>query len=230
MQVILGPIVGIALGYVGARLLDTATERGWVSNSFQGIGILSLAAFTYVVSEMVGGNGFIATFVGGMVFGNSVRNSCTFLFEVMETEGQLLMLITFFVFGVALLPDAIAHMTPTMIVYALLSLTVIRMIPITLSLLGAGLRPPSWLFLGWFGPRGLASILFLLLILEETDLLHKESIFSVAVITVAISVVLHGITAAPFARAYGRLSKRMGDCEENRPVSAVAMRHGLPDE
>ncbi len=230
MQVILGPIVGIALGYVGARLLDTATERGWVSNSFQGIGILSLAAFTYVVSEMVGGNGFIATFVGGMVFGNSVRNTCTFLFEVMETEGQLLMLITFFVFGVALLPDAIAHMTPTMIVYALLSLTVIRMIPITLSLLGAGLRPPSWLFLGWFGPRGLASILFLLLILEETDLLHKESIFSVAVITVAISVVLHGITAAPFARAYGRLSKRMGDCEENRPVSAVAMRHGLPDE
>ena len=108
----LGPLTGIVIGYVGARLLDTAAERGWASGSFQGIGILSLAVFMFVAAELVGGNGFIAAFIGGMVFGNSIRNECTFLFEFMETEGQLLMLITFLVFGATMLPEGVAHMQP----------------------------------------------------------------------------------------------------------------------
>lgn len=185
LQVTLGPLAGIALGSVGARLLDTAAERGWVTEAFQGIGILSLALFTYVATELIGGNGFIAAFVGGMAFGNTIRHPCTFLFEFMETEGQLLMLITFVVFGAALLPEGVGHMTPATLVYALISLTAIRMIPIAISLVGAGVRLQTQLFLGWFGPRGLASILFVLLILERTEVAHRAELLTIAVVTVA---------------------------------------------
>ena len=226
LQVILGPLVGVAVGYIGARLLDTAVERGWVSESFQGIGILSLAVFTFAIAELIGGNGFIAAFVGGMVFGNSIRRPCTFLFEFMETEGQLLMLITFLVFGATLLPEAIEHMNSAYFMYALLSLTVIRMIPIALSLLGAGLRLPTSLFLGWFGPRGLASILFVLLILEESTVPHRNELLSITVITVVLSALLHGVSAAPLASLYGRFAARMGECEENQPVVELPLREG----
>jgi NhaP-type Na+/H+ or K+/H+ antiporter len=227
LQISLGPVVGIVVGYIGARMLDTAIERGLSSAAFQGIGILSLAVLTYVVAELVGGNGFIAAFIGGMVFGHSVRNPCTFLFEFMETEGQLLMLITFLIFGAALLPEAVDHLSPAIFLYAILSLTVIRMVPIGLSLLGTGLRPPSYLFLGWFGPRGLASILFVLLILEESDVPHRDVLLSVTVVTVALSALLHGISAAPFARIYGQLASRMGECEEIKPVKEMPLRAGL---
>jgi len=226
MQVTLGPLAGVIVGYIGARLLDTAAERGWATIPFQGIGILSLAALTYVVAELIGGNGFIAAFVGGMVFGNSIKNSCDFLFEFMETEGQLLMLITFLIFGAAMLPEGLAHLKPRHFIYALLSLTVIRMVPIAISLIGTGLRWPSHLFLGWFGPRGLASILFVLLILEESTVPHREDILTVTVITVALSALLHGLTAAPFARLYGNMAARMGECEENLPATELPLREG----
>jgi NhaP-type Na+/H+ or K+/H+ antiporter len=226
MQLTLGPIVGIAVGFAGARLLDSAAEHRWASTPFQGIGILSLSLLTYVAAEHIGGNGFIAAFIGGMVFGNTVRHPCTFLFEFMETEGQLLMLITFLVFGAALLPQGIAHASPAYFAYAVLSLTVIRMIPIALSLIGTGVRLPTQLFLGWFGPRGLASILFVLLILDESEMVHREALLSITVITVALSALLHGVSAAPFARMYGRLVSDMGECEENRPVADMPMREG----
>lgn len=226
MQITLGPLCGILGGYLGARLLDVAAERGWAEESALGIGILSLAILVYVVAELIGGNGFIAVFVGGMVFGNSIRHPCSFLFEFMETEGQLLMLITFLVFGAALLPEAIAHVTPSMMAYALLSLTVIRMLPVAISLIGSGVRLPTYLFLGWFGPRGLASILFVLLILENSTVPGREEILAITVITVGLSAVLHGVSAAPLARAYGRLCATMGQCEEIKPVADLPLRGG----
>jgi NhaP-type Na+/H+ or K+/H+ antiporter len=226
MQVTLGPLVGVFVGYIGARLLDLAAERNWATMPFQGIGILSLAVLTYAAAEFIGGNGFIAAFVGGMVFGNTVRHPCTFLFEFMETEGQLLVLITFLIFGAAMLPESISHLQPSYFIYALLSLTVIRMLPIAISLIGSGLRLPSHLFLGWFGPRGLASILFVLLILGESEVPHYEALLSITVITVALSALLHGLTAAPFARWYGQMAARMGECEENQPVAELPLREG----
>jgi NhaP-type Na+/H+ or K+/H+ antiporter len=226
LQVLLGPLAGVVVGYIGARALDAAIERDWTSTSFQGIGILSLAVFTYVAAELLGGNGFIAAFVGGMVFGNSIRHPCTFLFEFMESEGQLLMLITFLVFGAALLPEGIAHLNATNFLYAVLSLTVIRMIPIAIALIGSGVRLSTQLFLGWFGPRGLASILFVLLILEESDVPHRDQLLSITVITVALSALLHGLSAAPFARLFGRLVDRMGVCEESKPVAEMPLREG----
>jgi len=226
LQVTLGPLAGALIGYAGARLIDTAAERGWATTAFQGIGILALSVLAYVLAEVIGGNGFISAFVAGMAFGNSIRHQCTYLFEFMESEGQLLMLITFLVFGAALLPEGLAHANVTIVIYAVLSLTVIRMLPIALSLLGSGVRLPTHLFLGWFGPRGLASILFVLLILEETEIPHRAQILSITVITVALSVLLHGISASPFASAYGQLAERMGECEESKTVSDVPLRHG----
>jgi len=226
MQVTLGPLAGVLIGFAGARMLDVAAEREWMNSAFQGIGILSLAVLTYVIAESIGGNGFIAAFIGGMVFGHTLRHPCMFLFEFMETEGQLLMLITFLIFGAALLPEALEHLSPAIFLYAVLSLTIIRMVPIALSLIGTRLRLPTQLFLGWFGPRGLASILFVLLILEESDLPHHDELLSITVITVALSIVLHGVTAAPFANWYGKLASRMGECEENQHVNEIPLREG----
>jgi len=226
LQITLGPLVGVATGYFGARLLDVAAERSWMNTSFQGVGILSLALFTYVVAELIGGNGFIAAFTAGMVFGNTLRHPCTFLFEFMETEGQLLMLITFLVFGAVLLPEGLQHWNMSVFFYAVLSLTIIRMIPIWFSLLATGVRLPTQLFLGWFGPRGLASILFVLLILEESQVVHRNELLSITIVTVGLSALLHGITAAPFANRYGRLAARMGECEENQPVPELPLREG----
>jgi NhaP-type Na+/H+ or K+/H+ antiporter len=226
LQLTLGPLIGVTFGFIGGRLLDTAAEHGWANKSFQGIGILALATVTYLVSEMIGGNGFIGVFVGGMVFGNTIRHPCTFLFEFMETEGQLLMLITFFIFGAVLLPDGMEHAQPIFFLYALLSLTAIRMIPIAISLIGTRVQLPTQLFLGWFGPRGLASILFILLILEEAELPHGKELLSITVLTVAMSTLLHGVSASPFARFYGKLANRMGDCAENKDVAALPLREG----
>lgn len=226
LQITLGPLVGVGLGYIGARLLDSATERKWMNASFQGIGILSLALLSYVTAEMIGGNGFIAAFISGMVFGNTIRHACTFLFEFMESEGQLLTLITFFVFGAVLLPEGLHHLNLTVFLYAVLSLTVIRMVPIAISLLGSGVKLPTQLFLGWFGPRGLASILFVLLILEKSEVAHRNELLTITIVTVGLSALLHGVSAAPFANLYGRLAARMGECEENQPVPELPLREG----
>ncbi|MFW2405638.1 MAG: sodium:proton antiporter, partial [Gammaproteobacteria bacterium] len=99
-------------------------------------------------------------------------------------------------------------------------------IPIAISLLGAGVSVPTMLFLGWFGPRGLASILFVLLILENSGIVHREVLLAITVLTVALSVVVHGVTAAPFARRYGARAARMGECEENQPVAELPLRSG----
>lgn len=226
LQITLGPLVGVTLGWLGARALDATTERGWATESFAGLGVLALALLCFAVAELIGGNGFIGAFVGGMVFGASIRHACTFLYEFMETEGQLLMLITFLVFGALLLPEGLAHISGATFAYALMSLTIIRMLPVALSLIGMKIRLPTQLFLGWFGPRGLASILFVLLILESSDVPHREAILSITVMTVVLSVLLHGMTAAPFARWYGRMVGRMGPCEEHKPVTELPLRSG----
>ncbi len=226
LQLVLGPLVGAIAGWCGAIAFERANRRGWMSDGYEGIAILAFAVLIYVGAELLGGNGFIAVFIGGMMFGYRLEHACEFLFEFMETEGQLLMLITFLIFGAVLLPTALDQAETIHWIYALLSLTLIRMLPIALSLLGSGIRLPTYLFLGWFGPRGLASVLFLLLIIEDSALPARDTIFTVTLLTVALSVVLHGISAAPLARAYGGMAAGMGDCEENKPGMELPLRNG----
>jgi NhaP-type Na+/H+ or K+/H+ antiporter len=100
-----------------------------------------------------------------------------------------------------------------------LTLTVIRMLPVSVALLGTGVSPVTSAFLGWFGPRGLASVLYVLVVLEGAEMPHKHEIFVICTLTIMLSIVLHGVSAVPAARWYGRQSEAMGECEENRPVS-----------
>ena len=203
LAVTLGPLVGAAVGFIGGRVVAWGTQSGWINPAFQRIAGLGLALLAFGAAESVGGNGFIAAFAAGLALGNTARGVCECLYEFGEAEGQLLTLLVFFAFGAAMLPEALPHATGEAILYALLSLTVIRMVPVTLSLLGTGLRPASIAFLGWFGPRGLASILFALLVVEEGSLQSGPFLLAVVVLTVLGSAFLHGLTAYPIARRYG---------------------------
>lgn len=218
-QVVFGPLAGIAIGYVGAKLVSTCYRRQWMSESAEGMIALGLAFGAFALAEVVHGNGFIAAFVGGLTFGNTLKQKCQFLYEFAESEGQILILLTFTAFGAAMIPQAMGAVTIMHIVFGILVLTVLRMLPIQLSLIGTGIKPVTSTFLGWFGPRGLASILFVLLILEEAELANESTLFAAVIVTVTLSVVLHGMTAGPAARWYGSMSQQMGECEENRPVS-----------
>jgi len=227
LQVTLGPAAGIAIGYIGAVLIDKASIRNWTTPSFEGIAILSVAALAFAAAELIGGNGFIAAFASGLMFGAKVGGKCAFLLEFMETEGQILTLVTFLIFGTAMVPAAIAGFTGETLLYAVISLTLIRIVPVQLSLIGTGLSGPSRLFLGWFGPRGLASILFALLILEKHPIPGAEQILTCVVLTVLLSVLLHGVSAAPMAAAYSKFVTARGECEEAKPVSEMPVRHKM---
>ena len=218
-QVVFGPLAGIAVGYVGAKLVARCHRKQWMSEGAEGMIALGLAFGAFALAEVVQGNGFIAAFVAGLTFGNTLKQKCLFLYEFAESEGQILILLTFTAFGAAMIPQAIGSVTINHILFATLALTVLRMLPIHLSLFGTGIKPVTSAFLGWFGPRGLASILFVLLILEEAELTNASSLFAIVTVTVTLSVALHGMTAGPAARWYGLMTQRFGDCEENRPVS-----------
>ena len=203
LQLILGPLVGIVVGYVGARLIRRARKSGWISESFEGIVVMALAFVVYLLAQLIGGNGFIASFVGGMVFGNTVDTRTSKFLEFVESEGQLLVLATFFLFGAFMIPDLAGSSSVAIWLYAVLSLTVIRMLPVAISLWGTGLKLPSVLFLGWFGPRGLASILYVLTVLSDYQLDAGDGVYATVVATVMLSIVLHGATAASAAKAFG---------------------------
>ena len=204
MQVILGPLIGIGLGYMLARILDASINAGFITISCQGIYFLVAAFLAFVTADLVGGNGLIAAFVGGLVFGNTLKNPVDFIEEFMESEGQLLTIFTFLIFGAVMVPKGIEHATWKTLVLAVLYLTVIRMLPIWLSLTGSGLNRYEKMFLGWFGPRGLASILFALLFLERFQIPGGDEILACVVLTVMLSIVLHGVSANPMSARFGR--------------------------
>ena len=202
LQLILGPVIGIIVGVVGAKVLNVAVERKWVTEIGIGITSLMIAICAYTGAELVHGNGFIAAFISGLCFGNSFKQESKFFYEFAETQSHLLTTFTFLMFGAVLLPSVMPLINMNHFIYALLSLTVIRMLPVSISLIGSGVKPITHLFLGWFGPRGLASVLFALLILQNSSVPNKEEILIVTFLTVALSVILHGVTAAPFANSY----------------------------
>lgn len=206
LQVIIGPIAGIAVGWIGGHLIALAAKKNWMTSEFQGVAAIALAVLAFAVAEVCHGNGFIAAFVAGLTYGNLHVSYSKFLHEFTETESQFLAYLTFFLFGALILPEALHHITGTIVLYACLSLTLVRMLPVALSMLGMKLGLATTAFLGWFGPRGLASLLFGLLILEDLHVAQAEFIQTVVATTVLLSVVLHGITAAPFSKQLGRMT------------------------
>ncbi|MEM9068278.1 MAG: cation:proton antiporter [Myxococcota bacterium] len=201
-QIGFGPLVGIAVGALGGLSLAWANGRGWVDPPMQRVSALALAFLAYALAEGIGGNGFIAAFVAGAAFGYTAKEALHPVHEFLEAEGSLLMLFVFLLFGAELAYPAAAEATPAVWIYVALSLTVIRMLPVALSVMGAKLPARDVLFLGWFGPRGLATILFGLLILDRTRMPHVEFIAQVAMAAALASVFAHGLTAAPAVRRY----------------------------
>lgn len=203
-QIGYGSLVGVAVGLIGGWLVERATASGWMDGTFRQLAVLSLAVGAFFGAEVIDGNGFIAAFVAGMVVGNVTREVCSGIFDFTEDEGQLLALITFMIFGGAFVGPTLDELTWKVALYAVLSLTLIRMVPVALALMGAGLRRDTIAFVAWFGPRGLASIVFGLLVLETADIPDHKEIFTAVTWTVLISVFAHGLSAVPLSRLYGR--------------------------
>ena len=222
LQLTLGPLVGIVAGMLGGALLLYAKDKDLTAETFEGIGAISLAAACYLGATQVGGNGFIAAFVGGLAFGNVVKGQCKFVYEFTESEGQLLSWAAFLLIGMVLVPEALHHLTPAIAAIILISLFVVRPLAIWLSLSGTDASAPTRLFFGWFGPRGLATALFALLIVKHIDHALAEEVLAIAVNAVWISALLHGVSAVPGAKWYaGRIAVK-GECAETMRVEVSA--------
>lgn len=219
-QLLLGPLVGAAVGFAGARVIEACTERGWMREDYRQLAAVSLALIAYGLAEIVGGNGFIASFVAGLTIGNVTRGESEGLFSFADTEGQLLSLLTFLLFGAMVAGPARLAATPRALGYAVLSLVLLRPLSVALATLGLGLHRRTVAFLGWFGPRGLASVLFAILVLDTPELLAAAEVYEIAGLTILLSVFAHGLSAVPAAETYAR------DAEAMREVPDMA---GMPE-
>ncbi|MCX5013017.1 cation:proton antiporter [Streptomyces sp. NBC_00555] len=211
---LLSGAVGVAVGSAGAGLLRRSVARGWSSPEWRPFLTLAVPVVTYALCVVADGSGFIGAWVAGVAFGIRLRpapggagaradgpgpaESTIFA----ERLGLLLASLSFLVFGAVILGPALQHLTWRTAVYALLSLTVIRMLPVALSLIGTGLRPASVAYIGWFGPRGLASLVFGLIAFEE-HLPGTTLMGDVIALTVGLSILLHGASAPFLGNRYG---------------------------
>ena len=197
-----GVLGGVVAGAAAAAVVVWAGGRRLVDDTWLQVVPLAGALLAFGLAEGIGGSGFIAAFVGGAVFGGLRRNRGGDVSHLLEQAGAVLAALTFVVFGAVLLGPAIGDLTWQIALYAVVSLTLVRMLPVAIAMLGTGARRPTVAFLGWFGPRGAASIVFALLALEEGGLEHESLILTTAFVTVGLSVLAHGATAAPLADRY----------------------------
>ncbi len=205
-QISIGALIGIGFGTVGGKMIEWATDHHWTANSFKGMNILVLAIAAAAWAHELGGNGFVA----GFCMGNLARITPV-SYNLIQDVSQMLMLLTFFIFGAVFIPRALDDINMYTVIGAVLMLTVVRMVPTLISLSGTHLKWHTKVFIGWFGPRGLASILFSLLIVEAAaaNIEHDLLIVNFVTITDALSTVLHGITAYPWGKWYGTHMERL---------------------
>jgi NhaP-type Na+/H+ or K+/H+ antiporter len=227
----LGVLVGVVVGGGCGRLVSRSRREGWIEGAAVPITILAVAVLANSGSIALGGNGFIAAFVAGLAFGPSLRSAggpeSSAPLELAELGGQVLGAVVWFLFGAALLGRALSDVDGRMVGYALLSLTVLRMAPVAVALVGTRLELPTVAFLGWFGPRGLASLVFAIEAIDELGPLG-ETIVQVVGLTVLLSVVAHGASARPLAGRYGRWSTGLADDHPaHEPVGEVPTRRWL---
>jgi len=204
----IGVAVGLVVTAAGSWLYNRAWKLGWIETEWRPLPVVMLSLACFGVAQTLHGSGFIAAFVGGLLFGYIARKGTHDL--VLDTEGlgDTLAMLTWALFGCVVIPTVVDLLNWQVIVYALLSLTVIRMLPIVLSLTGTGESIESKLFLAWFGPRGLASIVFAVIVLNN-DLPGAELISAIVVCTIILSAFAHGITANPFASALAAKSEKV---------------------
>lgn len=206
-QFIYGPIIGGFIGWIGGILVEKASNKGWMNKIFQSLSSISIAFLAFALAESVYGNGFIAAYFAGLLLGTHTTEIRARIHLFGEAESEALVLFIFLIFGMIMIPICIPYWNFTTLIYALLSLTIIRMLPVALSLIGTKLPWATIGFIGWFGPRGIASILYTLLLVLELGKEGYEPMISVICLTVLLSIVLHGITAVPFSKYLGKTNK-----------------------
>ena len=204
-QISLGFIIGAFNGYVGAKLLTKAVEHHWIRESYRNLSPISLAILSFFFAEYFGGNGFISAFVAGVFFGSFSKVIDIQTEAFLEGTGEILILISFLVFGLTFIPATIAYINSSVVIYALLSLTLFRMLPVALSLSGLNLSLATKLFIGWFGPRGIASILYVMVVAHMIiDIKGHENLYAVITLTIFLSIILHGLSAKPLVKLYSK--------------------------
>jgi NhaP-type Na+/H+ or K+/H+ antiporter len=208
----IGLAVGVIMTTMAALLLKYAKGQGWLTHTWIQVPVVALAFGCFAIAQFMGGSGFIAAFSGGLLFGGLVKQHREEFLLAAEGSGDALALITWAIFGSAVVGQAVGYFSWLDLLYAVLSLTVIRMLPVFVVLTGLGVSTEGKLFMGWFGPRGLASIVFGVIVLNA-HLPNSGPIAMTVVCTIMLSILAHGITANPWAKAFGerqRFSKKGG--------------------
>lgn len=200
-----GAGIGVAVGAGGALLLTVAKRTGWSESSFRPLAVLALALCAYSTALSVGTNGFVAAFVAGMAFGTTV-GAGEELVVFVEEAGTLLSLMVWFAFGAVMVVPGFHDAGWRDVVFAIGALTLARMVPVAVALVGSGLDRATVGFVGWFGPRGLASVVFGLIAVDALDPAASKVVLGAVTVTVTFSVVAHGVSASPLARWYGSAS------------------------
>jgi NhaP-type Na+/H+ or K+/H+ antiporter len=216
-----GLLGGGAAGLLAGYVVNLAGSRRLIDEHGRQIIPVAAAVFAFGSADALGGSGFIAAFVAGMLYGLLTRSDAEKAMGFTEETGALLDSVTFLVFGAVLLGPALEHVSWQVVLYALLSLTVVRMLPVAISLWGTHARWPTVAFMGWFGPRGLASIVFAVVV-EDAHQAHSPTILTATYLTVGLSVFLHGVSAAPlvsrYARWYAATSEPLPPAMESQPA------------
>ena len=225
-----GMLAGIVAGGVGGLLYRQADKRGWLEGQWRQIVTLAAALLAYAAAVELGGSAFIAAFVGGMTLGAVSKQHGLRLTLFVEEAGALLAAVVWIAFGAVAIAWAWPHITWQVVVYALLSLTLVRMVPVAIAMSRRGARLPTVAFIGWFGPRGLASIVFALIALER-GVPEAETLLTTVVVTVALSVALHGLTSVPLIAVYGRWyaahAEEHPQAHEAKPAEVPRQRNSL---
>ena len=207
----IGVAVGVGLTVGGVWLLKRFADRLWITETWRQLPVPAMALTCFAAAQWLEGSGFIACFVGGLVFGGIEKHHKSKLLLAAEGTGDTLALITWVVFGAAVIGQSVHYFSWQVMLYALLSLTFVRMVPVFLALAGMNLRADEKLFMGWFGPRGLASIVFAVIVFDK-HLPGGGTISMTVVCTIVLSVILHGLSANPLVAALGaRIRRSQGD-------------------
>ena len=204
-QISIGAIAGGLVGWAGAKLAQMTMKREWMEHQYFNLIPIALAIFAYYFAEYFGGNGYIAAFFGGLLLGNTDPQLKNHVEDFAESEGEFLIMVTFLIFGLVFVPATIAYWDMKAWIFALLSLTLLRMLPVIIGFGRFRLDLATRLFMGWFGPRGIASILYILVAVHQLGGVEgHETIFAVATLTILLSILLHGLSAQPLAILYSK--------------------------
>jgi len=204
-QISIGAVAGAFIGWAGAKLSHLTMKREWIEHQYLNLIPLALAILSFYFAEHFHGNGYIAAFFAGLFLGNINKTLRKNVEDFSESEGELLIMISFLVFGLVFVPFMLPYLTLNAWIFAFLSLTVLRMLPIVLSFGFFKMDLSTRLFIGWFGPRGIASILYILVATHQLGGIEgHEQIFAVASLTILLSIVLHGLSAQPLSLWYAK--------------------------